>query len=133
MATIRARYEKGVLKPLEPLDLEEGREVDVYVPADDSPPSTAMNDATPQDGVTVEESDGGGAEDATGEKMLLVYKPELWEDLGVGDPPPGMHPTVWWISNLHKKYPGAFDDVPTDLSINYKHYLYGHPKVSEEE
>ena len=25
MATVRARYEKGVLTPLEPLDLEEGK------------------------------------------------------------------------------------------------------------
>ena len=31
MATVRARYEKGVLMPLEPLDLEEGREVVVSV------------------------------------------------------------------------------------------------------
>ena len=31
MATIRARYEKGVLTPLEPLDLEEGKEVVVSV------------------------------------------------------------------------------------------------------
>ena len=28
---IRARYEKGVLKPLEPLDLEEGEEVTLEV------------------------------------------------------------------------------------------------------
>ncbi len=91
-----------------------------------------MNDALPQDGLTVDESDGREAEDAVDEKTL-TFKRELWADLGVGDPPPGMHPTFWWISNLHKKYPGAFDDAPTDLSINYKHYLYGHPKVSEEE
>ena len=31
MATVRARYEKGVLTPLEPLDLEEGKEVVVSV------------------------------------------------------------------------------------------------------
>ena len=35
MATIRARYEKGVFTPLEPLELEEGCEVDVSVPADE--------------------------------------------------------------------------------------------------
>ncbi len=35
MATIRARYENGVLTPLEPLDLEEGREVNVYVPTNE--------------------------------------------------------------------------------------------------
>ena len=31
MATVRARYENGVLTPLEPLDLEEGKEVLVSV------------------------------------------------------------------------------------------------------
>ena len=31
MATVRARYEKGVLTPLEPLDLAEGTEVTVSV------------------------------------------------------------------------------------------------------
>lgn len=31
MATVRARYEKGVLTPLEPLDLVEGAEVTVSV------------------------------------------------------------------------------------------------------
>ena len=25
--------------------------------------------------------------------------------------------------------PEAWDDVPSDGSINYKHYLYAHPKV----
>ena len=34
MATVRARYEKGVLTPLEPLDLEEGKEVVVSVQDD---------------------------------------------------------------------------------------------------
>lgn len=24
--------------------------------------------------------------------------------------------------------PGAWDDIPTDLALNYKHYLYGLPK-----
>ena len=31
MATVRARYEKGVLTPLEPLELEDGAEVVVAV------------------------------------------------------------------------------------------------------
>ena len=26
----------------------------------------------------------------------------------------------------------AWDGVPTDGSINYRHYLYGHPKVGDE-
>ena len=31
MSTVRARYENGVLTPLEPLDLEEGKEVVVSI------------------------------------------------------------------------------------------------------
>ena len=41
MATVRARFEKGVLTPLEPLDLEEGKEVVVSV-EDGSPPPRGL-------------------------------------------------------------------------------------------
>ena len=34
VATVRARYERGVLTPLEPLNLEEGKEVMVSVDAE---------------------------------------------------------------------------------------------------
>ena len=27
--------------------------------------------------------------------------------------------------------PGTWDDVPSDLAMNKKHYLYGHPKEVE--
>ena len=33
---IRVRYEKGVLKPLEPVDLKEGEEVQVVIQSDES-------------------------------------------------------------------------------------------------
>ena len=33
------------------------------------------------------------------------------------------------FEKIHKSAPeGTWDDVPTDGSINYKHYLYGYPK-----
>lgn len=123
MATIRARYEKGILKPLVPLNLEEGREVEVYVPANDEQPQqpAGVNGAPPQDGVE------------TGTKTDADPSREQGEDIDLDNPPPNVNPTLWRIANIHKKFPGAFDDVPTDLSINYKHYIYGHPKVSEEE
>lgn len=120
MATIRARYEKGVLKPLEPLDLEEGREVDVYVPAQGEPQQTAENgDATPSK--LLQDVEGPSLED--------LIDPSYEEE----PPPPGFNPTLWWIANFHKKFPGAFEDAPTDLSINIDHYIYGSPKVSEEQ
>lgn len=37
------------------------------------------------------------------------------------------------IASIGKSAPeGTWDDVPTDGSINYKHYLYGHPKREVE-
>ena len=36
------------------------------------------------------------------------------------------------IREIHESIPdSAWDNVPTDGSINYKHYLYGHPKVDD--
>ena len=81
-ANVKARYANGVLTPLEPLDLEEGREVVV-----------SIEDATPQ---------------ANGKESIL----EMFERLRNSVPP------------------DTWDDLPTDLVKNKKHYLYGHPKES---
>lgn len=36
------------------------------------------------------------------------------------------------FERLHRKYPPAIrGDAPTDGAKNYKHYLYGHPKVED--
>ena len=83
MANVKARYSKGVLTPLEPLDLEEGKEVVVSIEV-----------ATPQ---------------ATGEETIL----EMFERLRNSVPP------------------DTWDDLPTDLVKNKKHYLYGHPKEDD--
>lgn len=122
MATIRARYENGVLTPLQPLDLEEGSEVEVYVPAEEQPQQPAgMNNAPPQDSVTADTKTDPGPSTGHG------------EDIDLDNPPPNVNPTLWWIANLHKKYPpGSFDHLPTDMSINVDHYAYGVPKRTEE-
>ena len=72
MATIRARYEKGVLTPLEPLDLEEGKEVVVSV-----------QDAPKSDG-----EDRAKVSEDTGESLLEMFDrlrksvpPEAWDGL----------------------------------------------------
>lgn len=83
MSTVRAKYENGVLTPLEPLDLEEGTEVVV-----------SIQDATPQ---------------ANGKESIL----EMFERLRSSVPP------------------DTWDNMPTDLVKNKKHYLYGHPKEEE--
>ena len=38
------------------------------------------------------------------------------------------------FDEIHRSMPeGAFDDLPTDGSRNYKHYLYGFPKEEDEK
>ena len=84
MSTVRAKYENSVLTPLEPLDLEEGKEVVV-----------SIEDATPQ---------------AKGKESILEMFERLRESV----------PADTW------------DNLPTDLVKNKKHYLYGHPKEAEQ-
>ena len=83
ITNVKARYTKGVLRPLEPLDLEEGKEVMVSI---DEAPQPAP----------------------TGESIL-----QMFERLRESVPP------------------DTWDDLPTDLVKNKKHYLYGHPKETE--
>ena len=82
IANVKARYSKGVLTPLEPLDLEEGKEVVVSIEA--LPPSR------------------------------------------------GLAAIVERVKDLQKEIPSeAWDNLPTDLAKNKKHYLYGHPKEDD--
>ncbi len=82
IANVKARYSKGVLTPLEPLDLEEGKEVVVSIEA--LPPTR------------------------------------------------GLAAIVERVKDLQKDIPSeAWDNLPTDLAKNKKHYLYGHPKEDD--
>ena len=81
IANFKARYENGVLAPLEPLDLEEGKEVVV-----------SIRDAP-----------------SRGLAAIVAKVKELQNDIP----------------------PEAWDDLPTDLARNKKHYLYGHPKEED--
>ena len=83
IASVKARYANGVLTPLEPLDLEEGREVVVSIEEAPSPRS---------------------------ERESIL---EMFERLRKSVPPE------------------AWDNLPTDGAKNYKHYLYGRPKVED--
>ena len=82
IANVKARYANGVLTPLEPLELEEGKEVMV-----------SIEDASP----------------ARGLAAIVAKVKELQKDIP----------------------PEAWDDLPTDLAKNKKHYLYGHPKEDD--
>ncbi len=84
---VKARYADGVLTPLEPLDLDEGKEVMLSIEDTETP----VQDAP---------SSGNGLESIV----------QLFERLRNSVPP------------------DAWDDLPTDLAKNKKHYLYGYPK-----
>ena len=86
MSTVRARYENGVLTPLEPLDLEEGEEVEVSVTSQEA------------------------GEQKEGPLLRILRKAQARQA--------ELPPDTW-------------NDLPTDLAKNKKHYLYGHPKVEE--
>ena len=87
IVNVKARCADGVLTPLEPLDLDEGKEVMVSI--EDT--QDAVNDAL---------SSGKDVE-----SILQVFE-RLRESVP---------PETW-------------DDLPTDLAKNKKHYLYGHPR-----
>ena len=91
IANIKARYAHGVLTPLEPLDLDEGKEVILSIQE-----TEAAVDNAP--------SSSNGPESI----------PQLFERLRNSVPP------------------DTWDDLPTDLAKNKKHYLYGHPREEDE-
>ena len=87
MKPLRAKYENGVLKLLEPLYVEEGAEVIVSV-----------------EPIPKKAPEGKQGLAAIVERVLEMQKeipPEEW------------------------------DNLPTDLAMNKKHYLYGHPKEED--
>ena len=88
MTSVKARFANGVLTPLEPLDLEEGKEVVVSI------------EEAPQE--TGEQKEGPLL-------RILRYVQERQAELP----------------------PDTWDDLPTDLVKNKKHYLYGHPKEED--
>ncbi len=91
MTAVRAKYENGVLTPLEPLDLEDGAEVMVSVE--------------------------GAAAEAPGGKPA---------------PKQGLAAIVERVKERQKDIPPEeWDNLPTDLAKNHKHYLYGHPKEDD--
>ena len=103
IANFKARYENGVLTPLEPLELEEGKEVTLSI----SEPNTLKRQAIEPDG-SGEDETRDGHEESVGVRLL-----KMAEKLRESVPPE------------------AWDSLPTDGAKNYRHYLYGHPKVED--
>ncbi len=45
-------------------------------------------------------------------------------------PKPDEHSVIELVRRIHATMPeGALDALPHDGAMNYRHYLYGHPKV----
>ena len=103
--SVKATYRDGVLEPSESLDLEDGDVVVVTV-------AGREEEATERD-IQVSEADVGDRDNGS---------PSV--------PDNGEHPLLQRIRKIRESVPAsAWDGVPTDGAKNYKHYLYGHPKV----
>ena len=102
MPKVRAKYEKGVLTPLEPLDLEEGKEVTVFVGGD--APALSANG---------QEASSTASSDEPRRSKGLLGIVELARELQKSMPPE------------------EFGLAPPDGAKNYKHYLHGRPKVED--
>lgn len=106
MATMRLRYANGVLTPLEPIALEEGAELTVTVMALGEASSVAPSHSRSSDEAD-QRRDQGPKE--TSLQRIARRIEERREQLP----------------------PDAWDDLPTDLVKNKKHYLYGHPREDD--
>ena len=108
--SVKATYRDGVLEPSESLDLEDGDVVMLSISVEESA----------EDG-EVRESElvGNGVVDAFHSKSESQTGPDN-----------GEHPLLQRLRKIRESVPAsAWDDVPSDGAKNYKHYLYGHPKV----
>ena len=104
IANVKARYENGVLTPLDPLDLEEGEEVTVRVSKPTTPNTEAAERGEPAENTAM----GDGIEESVGVRLIRMAE------------------------KLRESVPAeAWDSLPVDGAKNYKHYLYGSPKEED--
>ena len=117
MTTVRAKYANGVLTPLEPLDIEEGKEVTLSIDKSESPKSWAYGTKGP---VNRDATDSASSEAPASD---------------AADPPlTGFDAILASARELHETMPPEERDrAPRDLAKNLKHYLYGRPKEEEED
>ena len=110
--SVKATYSDGVLKPSESLDLEDGDVVTLSISVD----------VGAEDGEAIESASVGGHRADNGADV------EAASQKGTDIPA-----LLVRLRKIRESVPeSAWENVPKDGSINYKHYLYGHPKVDEE-
>ena len=115
--TVNARYANGVFTPLEPVAFPEGAIVALSIEAEPAEP------LVPRDGKSLP-----GKEDPQKINQPLSTEPPT------GEPASGNagQSILEMFDEIHRSMPeGAFDELPTDGSINLKHYLYGWPKEED--
>ena len=106
--SVKATYRDGVLEPSEVLDLEDGDVVTLSISVEGS---AEVGEAS---------TDGNGLSDSASVDSES-QQPTDFQALHEG------------IRKIREAVPeSAWENVPRDGSINYKHYLYGHPKVDME-
>ncbi len=69
--------------------------------------------------------------DHDGAKLRPAWRRFLGRNAQTPDPdaPRGAAAILQMFNEIHESMPeGALDELPTDLSVNFKHYLYGWPK-----
>ena len=117
--TVNARYANGVFTPLEPVAFPEGAIVALSIEANPTEP------AVPHDGKSLP-----GMADPQKIKQLRNTEPPPDEPA----PRNAGQSILDMFDEIHRSMPeGALDALPTDLSANLKHYLYGWPKEEAEQ
>ena len=110
--SVKAIYRDGVLEPSESLDLEDGDVVMLSISGEGNAENgEAVDSASVSgNGVSAPASVNSESKKPTDIRALHEFFRKIRESV----------PESEW------------ENVPKDGSINYKHYLYGHPKVDLE-
>ena len=125
--TVNARFANGVFTPLEPVAFPEGAIVVLNIEAD---PTAQPQIASPAEPFVPHH----------GKLLPGMEDPQQIKHLPNVEPPPGEPASanagqsiLEMFDEIHRSMPeGALDALPTDLSANLKHYLYGWPKEEDE-
>ena len=123
IANVKARYSNGALVPLEPLDLQEGEEVIVSVTETaDAEATHLLGRANELDRPVSQDISVGGPSDG---KESRKHNPHGQKE----------GPLLRILRKVQERQaelpPDTWDNLPTDLVRNKKHYLYGHPKEDD--
>ena len=123
ISSVKARYTNGALVPLEPLDLEEGEDVIMSVTETSDAEAALLLERIDETGRLVPQDSGGRGPSGS------VQNNERYPNGQIEGP------LLRILDKVQERHahlpPDTWDDLPTDLVKNKKHYLYGHPKEDD--